>query len=252
MIGRADIEGSKSDVATNAWPPQASYPCGNFSDTSRRKELSARKGSMGHAFAVRIRTENRDRASFCPFALREVSVLAELALGHLRYRLTDVPPQSNSPPGTVPGKGSSASDSCETPAPLALARGPPSDPSPFLPGERGNDGSGGISGSTTPNDAGTTTAVNQDPRASPRQATHPEATSYPKATSHRPRAQQTKDRNANQSLQPRRSRRRQRHVSRLCYTSRVSSQSRTRVKLNRVFFPRRSFQARSLGCGFAR
>ena len=39
--------------------------------------------------------------SFCPFALREVSVLAELALGHLRYRLTDVPPQSNSPPGTV-------------------------------------------------------------------------------------------------------------------------------------------------------
>lgn len=31
MIGRADIEGSKSDVAMNAWPPQASYPCGNFS-----------------------------------------------------------------------------------------------------------------------------------------------------------------------------------------------------------------------------
>jgi len=34
MIGRADIEGSKSDVAMSAWPPQASYPCGNFSDTS--------------------------------------------------------------------------------------------------------------------------------------------------------------------------------------------------------------------------
>ncbi len=34
MIGRADIEGSKSDVATNAWPPQASYPFGNFSGTS--------------------------------------------------------------------------------------------------------------------------------------------------------------------------------------------------------------------------
>ena len=34
MIGRADIEGSKSDVAMNAWPPQASYPCGNFSGTS--------------------------------------------------------------------------------------------------------------------------------------------------------------------------------------------------------------------------
>uniref|UniRef100_A0A0E9VQK5 Senescence-associated protein n=1 Tax=Anguilla anguilla TaxID=7936 RepID=A0A0E9VQK5_ANGAN len=38
MIGRADIEGSKSDVAMNAWPPQASYPCGNFSDTSCLKQ----------------------------------------------------------------------------------------------------------------------------------------------------------------------------------------------------------------------
>lgn len=100
MIGRADIEGSKSDVAMNAWPPQASYPCGNFSDTSCRK-LFEPKGSIGRAFAVPVRTEHRDQASICPFALREVSVLAELALGHLRYSLTDVPPQSNSPPGSV-------------------------------------------------------------------------------------------------------------------------------------------------------
>ncbi|CAK1585009.1 unnamed protein product [Parnassius mnemosyne] len=85
MIGRADIEGSKSNVAMNAWPPQASYPC----------------GSIGRAFAVPMRTEHLDQASFCPFAPREVSVLAELALGHLRYSLTDVPPQSNSPPGSV-------------------------------------------------------------------------------------------------------------------------------------------------------
>ncbi|CAN6972991.1 unnamed protein product, partial [Brassica rapa subsp. trilocularis] len=35
LIGRADIEGSKSNVAMNAWLPQASYPC--------------------HAFTVRIR-----------------------------------------------------------------------------------------------------------------------------------------------------------------------------------------------------
>lgn len=102
MIGRADIEGSKSDVAMNAWPPQASYPCGNFSDTSCLKLIKS-KGSIGPAFAVRIRTENQDQASICPFALREVSVHAELALGHLRYRLTDVPPQSNSPPDNVLG-----------------------------------------------------------------------------------------------------------------------------------------------------
>ena len=100
MIGRADIEGSKSNVAMDAWLPQASYPCGNFSDTSYQK-LSGLKGSIGHAFAVFTHTESQDQASFCPFALREVSVLSELALGHLRYYLTDVPPQSNSPPGTV-------------------------------------------------------------------------------------------------------------------------------------------------------
>ncbi|VDO29798.1 unnamed protein product [Haemonchus placei] len=92
MIGRADIEGSKSNVAMDAWLPQASYPC----------------GSIGHAFAVCTRTESQDQASFCPFALREVSVLSELALGHLRYGLTDVPPQSNSPPDTVFGESRNA------------------------------------------------------------------------------------------------------------------------------------------------
>ena len=79
MIGRADIEGSKSDVAMNAWPPQASYPCGNFSDTSCLKLVKS-KGSIGRAFTVCIRTENQNQASICPFALREVSVLTELAL----------------------------------------------------------------------------------------------------------------------------------------------------------------------------
>eukprot|EP00400_MALV-I_sp_L67-5_P000115 gene118-1163_t len=67
MIGRADIEGSKSNVAMNAWLPQASYPC----------------------------------ASFSPFGPHEISVLIELTLGHLRYHLTDVPPQPNSLPDTV-------------------------------------------------------------------------------------------------------------------------------------------------------
>ncbi|KAL2104434.1 hypothetical protein VUR80DRAFT_894 [Thermomyces stellatus] len=51
MIGRADIEGSKSDVAMNAWPPQASYPCGNFSGTSSLKPRGS-KGSIGHTFMV--------------------------------------------------------------------------------------------------------------------------------------------------------------------------------------------------------
>ncbi|CAG8675924.1 15345_t:CDS:2, partial [Dentiscutata heterogama] len=51
MIGRADIEGSKSNVAMNAWLPQASYPCGNFSGTSSLK-FRGSKGSIGHTFMV--------------------------------------------------------------------------------------------------------------------------------------------------------------------------------------------------------
>ncbi|KAG6385698.1 hypothetical protein SASPL_154573 [Salvia splendens] len=100
MIGRANIEGSKSNVAMNAWLPQASYPCGNFSDTSSFK-FRRSKGSLGHAFTVRIRTGNQNQTSFYPSVLHEISVLVELILGHLRYLLTDVPPQPNSPPDNV-------------------------------------------------------------------------------------------------------------------------------------------------------
>ncbi|KAK8634876.1 hypothetical protein V6N13_022756 [Hibiscus sabdariffa] len=100
MIGRADIEGSKSNVAMNAWLPQASYPCGNFYDTSSFK-FRRSKGSIGHTFTVRIRTGNQNQTSFYPFVPHEISVLVELILGHLRYLLTDVPPQPNSPPDNV-------------------------------------------------------------------------------------------------------------------------------------------------------
>ncbi|PHT26238.1 Regulator of rDNA transcription protein 15 [Capsicum baccatum] len=100
MIGRADIEGSKSNVAMNAWLPQASYPCGNFSDTSSF-EFRRSKESLGRAFTVRIRTGNQNQKSFYPSVPHEISVLVELILGHLRYLLTDVPPQPNSPPDNV-------------------------------------------------------------------------------------------------------------------------------------------------------
>ncbi|KAG8172105.1 hypothetical protein JTE90_014858 [Oedothorax gibbosus] len=98
-------------VASHHWPlDQAHEPsvrtCGSSrteQDYYRNDESSVVKGSIGPAFAVRIHTENQDQASFCPFALREVSVLAELALGHLRYHLTDVPPQPNNPPESVLG-----------------------------------------------------------------------------------------------------------------------------------------------------
>jgi len=101
---RADIEGSKSDVAVDAWPPQASYPCGNFSGTSGPKR-GAHKGSIGPAFAARRRTGTSSQDGFSPFSLRVVSVDSEPSLGQVCYDFTLVPPQSNSPPGSVTGGG---------------------------------------------------------------------------------------------------------------------------------------------------
>ncbi|XP_047468524.1 uncharacterized protein LOC125024801, partial [Penaeus chinensis] len=84
------------------------------------------KGSLGRAFAVRARTESPDQASICPWALHVVSVHAELTLGHLRYRLTDVPPQSNSPSGSVLGTGRDARRE-------RRRRPPPRGEAPFAP-----------------------------------------------------------------------------------------------------------------------
>ena len=75
-------------------------PCGNFSGTSSLK-LRGTKGSIGHTFMVCIHTENQNQGDFYPFVLLEISVLHESPLGHLRYGLTDVPPQPNSPPENV-------------------------------------------------------------------------------------------------------------------------------------------------------
>ncbi|CAH3179520.1 unnamed protein product [Porites lobata] len=67
MIGRADIEGSKSNAVSlyimNAW--HTFYPCGNFSDTQEPPE-SLKPRSIGHAFTVCIHTENQNQVSFLP------------------------------------------------------------------------------------------------------------------------------------------------------------------------------------------
>lgn len=180
MIGRADIEESKSNVAMNAWLPQASYPCGNFSGTSSLKSWDS-KGSIGHTFMVCIHTENQNQEDFYPFILREISVLTESPLGHLRYLFTDVPPQPNSPLDNVNNVGHTRrclileGESCD------------SIPLNYLS-----------------------------------KKTIKVVVFHWRRSSH------------------------------LCYTLYVFSQCQTRVKLNRVFFPRWFCQARSLGCGFAR
>ena len=50
---------------------------------------------------VCIHTKNQNQGDFCPFALLKISVLYKSPLGHLRYGLTDVPPQPNSLPDNV-------------------------------------------------------------------------------------------------------------------------------------------------------
>ncbi|KAL8619383.1 hypothetical protein ACOMHN_057025 [Nucella lapillus] len=44
MIGRADIEGSKSNVAMNAWLPQASYPCVEEAESEESQSFSRGAG----------------------------------------------------------------------------------------------------------------------------------------------------------------------------------------------------------------
>jgi len=100
MIGRADIKELKSNVAMNAWLLQASYFCGNFSDTSSLKFWGT-KESIDHTFMVCIHTENQNQGDLYSFVLLKISVHNKFPLGHLCYLLTDVSPQPNSQPDNV-------------------------------------------------------------------------------------------------------------------------------------------------------
>ena len=149
---------------------------------------------MGRTFIARSCTERPSERSLCPFAPRVISVHAELRLGHLRYYLTDVPPQPNSlPDNFLKTRGHTENDA------YGLKRTRPgtmgfltSEEAPAVPpsfDEQSDDANGGISRLT--------------------------------------------------------------HISHLIYTSHVTAQSQTRVRLNRVFFPRRHSQVRSPDCCFA-
>ncbi|KAL0745865.1 hypothetical protein Bca101_101616 [Brassica carinata] len=72
MIGRADIEGSKSNVAMNAWLPQASYPCVGFplSVPVLSWLFDARRNSR-ELFPVRPPADTR-RAALAALAARAV------------------------------------------------------------------------------------------------------------------------------------------------------------------------------------
>jgi len=84
MIGRANIKGSQSNIAINAWLSWVSYFCGNFSGTSSLK-FQETKGSIGYTFMVCIHTENQNQGDLYSFVLLEISVLNESFLGYLHY-----------------------------------------------------------------------------------------------------------------------------------------------------------------------
>ncbi|KAK8660454.1 hypothetical protein V6N13_051380 [Hibiscus sabdariffa] len=91
-----DLEAFSHNPAHGSFAPLAFQPSAMTNCTNQRSKVS-----IGHACTVRIRTGNQNQTSFYPFVPHEISVLVELILGHMRYLLTDVPPQPNSPPDNV-------------------------------------------------------------------------------------------------------------------------------------------------------
>ena len=80
MIGRADIEGSNSAVAVSACAPQASYPYGNFLNTTALTKSTC-NGSLKHAFTLNNPKEkDKNQTSFYHCMQREISVPTELAI----------------------------------------------------------------------------------------------------------------------------------------------------------------------------
>ncbi|PHT28711.1 hypothetical protein CQW23_31690 [Capsicum baccatum] len=102
MIGRADIEGSKSNVAMNAWLPQASYPCGNFSDTSSF-EFRRSKGSLVHAFTIPLVRTSSELAIRRPGKVPKGTVPSPSPIRHAATRFRRG--SSSSSPLTADGFG---------------------------------------------------------------------------------------------------------------------------------------------------
>ncbi|KAL2248198.1 UNVERIFIED_CONTAM: hypothetical protein Sindi_2672100 [Sesamum indicum] len=90
--------GQRGSFAAMAWPTTRALGDPYCGSASGRR---ASKGSSGHTFTVRIRTENQNQTSFYPSIPHDISVLVEVILGHLHYLLIDVPPPPNSPPDNV-------------------------------------------------------------------------------------------------------------------------------------------------------
>ena len=162
-----------------------------------------------------------------------VSVHTELTLGHLRYFLTDVPPQSNSPSDSVLGTGrtllSRRRALLVTRATFATHSACSDRLCPTRRSCADKRNCARHTGSWTLQSKGISLLGEL---------------SFPH---HRVSRETIRVVVFHRRRTPRRT-----DASHVFYTSDVSLQNQTRVKLNRVFFPRCPLQARSPACGFAR
>ncbi|CAL6111011.1 Conserved_hypothetical protein [Hexamita inflata] len=114
MIGRADIEESKSHVALVAWRPQASYPCGNFSVTSRfiprivedrQTTLSRLHTPLTHAIRQAFALLLCDRFPSCLSLFQDACVALQQARRPSQTPHLEMSPTSPRPkPGRLPGQ----------------------------------------------------------------------------------------------------------------------------------------------------
>ena len=178
-----------------------------------------------------------NQAGFYACVLREISVPTELALGHLRCCVTDMPPQPNSPSGRcletrLSYRPEGRSDWRSFQHGWVLTR-----PSP--PGGR--------------DDGGPQDSCGQKPRG-PLVKAVSRLFFIPNLDGVMPRGRHENHWSLN-SISEATFRVVVFHLCfrfHLYYTSDVAAQSQTGVKLNRVFFPRLALQVRSLDCRFAR
>jgi hypothetical protein len=176
-----------------------------------------------------------NQASLYACVQREISVPTELALGHLRCRVTDMPPQPNSPSGRCLETRLSHKDEPHAIGAVFTTVGSsrgPRQPEPT----RLRAAPNGVAPEATP--------LSRESGLPPKSQT---------LTAHSPQTVQN-----HWSLHSISEATFRVVVFHLClrfhlyYTSDVAAQSQTGVKLNRVFFPRLALQVRSLDCRFAR
>ena len=174
-----------------------------------------------------------NQASLDACVPREISVPTELALGHLRCRVTDMPPQPNSPSGRcletrLPDGPEEQAGWCTCLHGWVLTSHP---------------------GASTEMERVTPASRNR-PTPSSRESGFPPIIPNQDELTDESRSTWSLHSISEATFQV--------VVFHLCfrfhlyYTSDVAAQSQTGVKLNRVFFPRLALQVRSLDCRFAR